>query len=550
MWSRGPVRWTVAGLLIVLAVLLVGPQQLGGPLAVVSTYGISMEPTYRASDLVLVARSSDYEVGDVVAYRSDELQRVVLHRIVARDGDAFVTQGDNNDWLDPDRPSEAAMIGTAQLRFPQLGRLVAMPAPLRATLVAGLALAAFTVGGRSVRPRPRRPDPGTSPAGSLKTARPRRRHGRRPRPGEAGDLVWAGWPATVGLVAALLAALGLAAATTAFLRPGTTAGPIDAHHQGSFTYGAETPPGAVYPDGEIATGDTVFLRLVDRLHVGFEYHLDGPIAVSEASGRLWLELADGSGWSDRTPLDAATLDGPGSLHLDAELDLAAIRRTLDEVAETTGSRRGQAAIVVSAEIGTTGAVAGTTVTDTFNAELGFQLDEYRLQPQGETTGTTTTDRAPFDALAPAAAPARLGIGRLDAEVSDVRRLAPLATAAAILVLAVAAWAARRRRALDALARVRTTHRRRLLPVTAVQLPAGYGMVDVTDVATLAALADEYDRPLLHHRDEGGHTFLVEGDATVYRHRAEHPAAAVVTPSGAGDTADGDQAAGASRRTTG
>lgn len=41
-----------------------------------------------------------YDVGDVVAYRNLQLDTVVLHRIVAREGERYVLQGDSNTWLD------------------------------------------------------------------------------------------------------------------------------------------------------------------------------------------------------------------------------------------------------------------------------------------------------------------------------------------------------------------------------------------------------------------------------------------------------------------
>ena len=84
----------------------------------VSTHGISMEPGFSTGDLAVLRPAGSYDVGDVVAYRSDALDTVVMHRIVGGDGDRFVTQGDNNDWLDQDQPTQDEVLGTLFLPRP------------------------------------------------------------------------------------------------------------------------------------------------------------------------------------------------------------------------------------------------------------------------------------------------------------------------------------------------------------------------------------------------------------------------------------------------
>ncbi|MEX2626720.1 MAG: signal peptidase I, partial [Ilumatobacteraceae bacterium] len=303
-------RRVVTGLAIVVVAvlgwLLLAPQQLGGPVAIVSTYGNSMLPTYTASDLVVVAKASEYDVGDVVAYRSDEIGAVVLHRIVDVDEDGYITQGDNNDWLDPDRPTDDELMGTARLRIPGVGRLLEVPAPVRAAMVAMLgALALF--GGRQVaRRRARRPTPETSSSQLLSYVRRRRTTGRPRASAAANDtghgFAWVGWPLTTALVAGAVVALALAVAVAVFTRPATAAGNLDYTHRGTFTYTADVPTGAVYPEGEVATGDPIFLQLVDTLDVALTYELDGPGGAVEPSGQLWVELANGTGWTTRSPL--------------------------------------------------------------------------------------------------------------------------------------------------------------------------------------------------------------------------------------------------------
>src|SRR5262245_18043667 len=83
-----------------------------------------MVPTLRTGDLVILHRADGYAPGDLVAYHSRSLDRVVIHRIVSVDGDRFVMRGDANTWDDPDHPTEAAILGERWITIPGAGRLL------------------------------------------------------------------------------------------------------------------------------------------------------------------------------------------------------------------------------------------------------------------------------------------------------------------------------------------------------------------------------------------------------------------------------------------
>lgn len=126
------------------AVVLLTPVALGGSTSYVVTEGTSMLPTFRAGGVVLTREANDYDVGDVVAYRSDDLGAVVMHRIVGRDGDAYVFQGDNNDYLDRDRPGDDDLIGREWVYLPHVGRAVVW---LREPIVFGAVIATIVLVG-------------------------------------------------------------------------------------------------------------------------------------------------------------------------------------------------------------------------------------------------------------------------------------------------------------------------------------------------------------------------------------------------------------------
>lgn len=66
----------------------------------------SMEPTLSVDDMIIVEKTDDYEVGDVVMYQGEV--NTVTHRIVEINGDEVITKGDANNTTD--EPIEASRI--------------------------------------------------------------------------------------------------------------------------------------------------------------------------------------------------------------------------------------------------------------------------------------------------------------------------------------------------------------------------------------------------------------------------------------------------------
>jgi hypothetical protein len=84
---------------------------------------------------------------------------------------------------------------------------------------------------------------------------------------------------------------------------------------------------------------------------------------------------------------------------------------------------------------------------------------------------------------------------------------------------------------DEIAEIRRRHGSWLVEV--VSLPGAASVVELTSVASLARLAEYYERAILHHVDGAVHTFAIERDRTLYRvrvgaevHHLERPAAAL------------------------
>ena len=133
---------------------LLAPGKLGGSTSFATVDGTSMLPTFQRSDLVALRTTGTYRVGDVAGYRSRLLERVVLHRIVAIDGGRYTFKGDNNAFLDPERPTSEQLVGKLWFRLPRAGHAVdLLHTPWIVAAIAALLVVALAGGAPSKRRR-------------------------------------------------------------------------------------------------------------------------------------------------------------------------------------------------------------------------------------------------------------------------------------------------------------------------------------------------------------------------------------------------------------
>ncbi len=161
-WRSGFAAARVLAMLafVVVWVLLLRPEALGGTATWVLVSGNSMEPRLHDGDLVFARHSSDYHRGDVIAFRIPRgdvgAGTIVIHRIVGGDGrTGFATRGDNRARADLWRPTDAQVAGRLVATVPAVGHVLRL---LRTPLILA-ALSALTAflsvpGTRGARPRP------------------------------------------------------------------------------------------------------------------------------------------------------------------------------------------------------------------------------------------------------------------------------------------------------------------------------------------------------------------------------------------------------------
>lgn len=352
-------------MLVVLAWVWFLPIQFGGGAAYVIISGESMEPLYHNGDLVIVRRDSEYGVGDIATYYSTELNKYVIHRIVAvRDG-KFTFKGDNNAWLDPETIRRDQIIGKAWLHIPGFGRaLTPFRTPLGLSLLAGaVAVVVFFAILPGKRTRKKAPTGFpyrffTGGAAMKELAR------------QLEITIF-----TLATVFVLFAALGLVAFTRDEYLSETVS--LQYIHLGRFSYSAPQP--GVYPSGSAAAGEPVFLKAGCRVELRFGYSLMSD-SVENMSGsvNLTAQAEANNGWKRAFRLVERKEFSGTETEITASFDICDILKALRDVESVTNVRRDIYTFTITPEVNVTATIAGQAVESVFKPRLLFTLDDLQL----------------------------------------------------------------------------------------------------------------------------------------------------------------------------
>jgi signal peptidase I len=510
-----------AVLLFAVAWLIAGPAQLGGATTYVTTHGTSMQPRLHTGDLALVRPAAEYRVGDVVAYRSSVLRRVVLHRIIARDGDRYVFKGDSNSFVDPVHPHRDELIGRMWLRVPRGGAILSwlrIPA-IAALLCGGIAVVALWPARRRRR---RRGKPGARHRGAPMSGRSLRMVSPN------AQLLLAG----CAVVAVACLVLGLLSWTRSTTDP--VAAKVNYTHKVRFSYRADAPAGAVYPSGIVKTGDPIFLRLVRQVRVKVAYHLDSD-AQRQVSGtqQVLLRLRSPTGWSRTLRLQPPTpFRGAGASSW-VVLDLAELRALIGRVEALTGTPAGSAFTVdILPRVHVEGTLADETLDERYNPTLSFQLDPLQLRAGGDGSaddasedGGAFTQSQPGSVAATVASPNYLRLGGHGLQVGTARWVALIGYLLAIAV-ALLTTIRERRRPQDLSMQIHARYGHLIVPIAAIMHDPAQPVVDVMSIDALAQVAERCERVILHHHRIGAESYLVDDEGTLYRYQPRAAAVAL------------------------
>lgn len=129
------------------------PLFLFGDTSYIIVIGDSMEPTLYQGDFVMAKVSSDYRVGDIIAY--EKFNSTVVHRIVDITEEGFITKGDNNPDPDPWVVKKDEILGKYLLSIPRFGEMISyMKNPIVLFLVLAFTMIfTFPEGKKKVKPK-------------------------------------------------------------------------------------------------------------------------------------------------------------------------------------------------------------------------------------------------------------------------------------------------------------------------------------------------------------------------------------------------------------
>ncbi len=98
------------------------PSIFGKSLLIIATP--SMTGAIDAGDAIIIKKSDDYAVGDVITYFPADEATSVTHRIVRIEGDKYYAKGDANNSEDPDPIVISQIAGKMVGRIPKIGIVI------------------------------------------------------------------------------------------------------------------------------------------------------------------------------------------------------------------------------------------------------------------------------------------------------------------------------------------------------------------------------------------------------------------------------------------
>ncbi|MGH2806924.1 MAG: hypothetical protein ACRDKT_06585 [Actinomycetota bacterium] len=531
--------------------VFLAPPQLGGSTSYVITTGNSMEPLLHEGDLAIIRSQDSYGVSDVVAYHSVELDRTVLHRIVAERDGRFVFKGDNNDFLDPEKPAQARFTGTMLFHIPNLGTgLRALRSPV-GVVVATLAIMALVASGgvKSSRRRRRRakhshiekprtgdPRPVIVPhqeqVGSVARVIPiRRAEGPPPEMLEpeatTAPVVRRGAKrARAVVIVAMVGVVGFGSAGL-YLRaePLTAVGRADIGyaHSGVFSYNADVPDSPAYDGPTLVVGEPIFLNVLDEIALTHTYRLDSEArGAVDADGRLVARLTAANGLRRTITLPTTQTPTSDGVKLSSRLRLARIVDVVRRVERATGVDQSSYGVRVMAEIDVRATLDGHWLEDRFEADMELGFDGLQLSPPvaGEEGATTfeTSQSGTLSAESPSIDDVSVGGRTVPSGTLQNAAVFGAGTSVAVLMIALAFLILVGPG--DDAQRIQAKYGKLLVSVN--EGPHAIDAIDVSDFETLARLAEQFEQVILHEAARGGHVYTVTCDGLIYRYRVMPP----------------------------
>ena len=477
--------------------LLVCGSVASGRVSVVYTSGVSMNPVYYQGDLVVVGKGESYQIGEIAAYRTPGMKIVALHRIIAGDASGFTFKGDNNQSIDPSLPTADQIVGGAVLHIPHGGQVLQFITNPIALGVVAFALIMF--GSNRIRTRKRKRRLAMAQqvsAGNSVT----RTVGALPRQLQIGFSV----TAAVALLALIMAAFSWTAATQILTSTTSQSG-----RAMTFSYSADVPQSPAYDGTTVHSPDPVFRKLTNTVDVQMAYVGDpGSITVN-------AELSTPSGWHSTVPLSGPT-DIPNVYASSVTLDLNALDARAQAAADATGLPGSPLTVAVVANI--------QTDSGLFAPKMTLNVAPLEMTISGDPKVTDSTSSPASTLIANT-----VGIGPFKLGVMTARILSLVLLLGSLIAAVLLFRIARRTPPVDEVTRITQRYGPLLATVEPIATPPNVPVIEVTEFATLAKLAERCGQLVMHWSRSDVETFVILDEGTTYRYRTSSASTPAVDP---------------------
>ena len=494
-----------------LAWVLLMPLQIGGQTSYVIVNGNSMEPLLHKGDLVLLRAQQEYAIDDIVTYKHPGIGPVI-HRIMDRDLDRYILQGDNNDWIDPYEPIHADLTGKYWFHIPGTGKiLLSFRQPWILALVAGISTLVI---GMSMFETD---DPQTTALTKQKKKLPFFSSLLK----TMGELL-ADWKDNFWLVIYTLAAAGILLGVFAFTRPLINKSTVETLYQqtGYFSYSGSATD-EVYDSQQIESGDPIFPILGCTVNFTFDYGLHTPMPFSGGGSYVVnAEVRDHSGWNRLIPISAEISFEGSSFHTEQVMDVCVAQDLIDDKHKATGAAQTFYFLRLIPTVTINGIVDGQILEDTFSPALEFIIEpeQVYLNKNNEenqdpfkpgSVGILTRERM---------VPNTINIFQIPLPVPAARLITIVCLALAAIGAGLATFVFKEAEGSDERLWAKLQFGEHMLEINTSPVGANDRLVELASLEELVQLVERYGGAVLFHEESPNINYYVRDDGVVYRYQ--------------------------------
>ena len=503
---KNPHQILIGAVLILLVWMVFVPIQLGGPVSYIIISGNSMEPEIHLGDLVVARRSDQYQLDQRVIYDHPQLG-YVFHRIVGQEGDRFILQGDNNNWLDTYQPTQDEILGRYWYDIPGAGKVIsALQQPLYFTLFV-LIISSLLVGLVLT------PDPGPTKKNKGKRKSMKKDH----TPPSLDD-----FRLEILLILAVIAAVALIFGLVAFTKDSkiTVTDDLPYLQTAALSYSA-LASGTIYDSPGVETGDPVYPALSCILDLNFDYQFNSSRLHEEdqnqfaGSFSFGAEIRDNDGWHRTIVLLPEVEISSQKVNAQPSLNICQILDLIRDKEAQTGVFLNTYTLSIMPAIKIEGELEGLVFADEFQPEFPFDLSETVLRVPHTSEGFHLEQEGKIPHLMEIDNQMNL-FGR-QVPVNGVRWTAGIILGICLLGAIYPAWSLMRDWSQSERARIEIQHRPVMIDLKDSQIrKAVYTVIDLERMADLRKLADRYGAMIMHEMEGSLHRYFVIDEDFLYQ----------------------------------